>query len=391
MQLLADFKRRIPLGWLQLRHDRGRLLVAVAGIAFADLLMFMQLGFQNALYKSNTRLHQAMQTDLIIVSKRARNFISLSNFPRRRLYQAKDIQGVVEAEPVYATVITWKNPTTRQQTSIAVAGFNVDRPAFDFPALVKNRDALKLDDRYVFDRGTRGNYAETLAQLDQGKPVSTELDKHKITLIDTYKVGSSFAADGSLMTSDRNYFRAFPRVKPGVVNLGMVRLAPGTNPLVIQAALKQRLPDDVLVLTKQEFIDFEKAYWSANTSVGFVFNLGVVMGFIVGVIIVYQVLSTDVNDHLGEYATMKAMGYKYRYFLSVIFEEAILLASLGFIPGLVLSSGLYTLTRNATNLPMFMESDRAISVLVLTITMCSISGAIASRNLQAADPADMFS
>lgn len=391
MNLLADWQRRIPLGWLQLRHGKGRLLVAVSGIAFADLLMFMQLGFQNALYNSNTRLHQAMQADLVILSTKARNFISLSSFPRRRLYQAKDIQGVAEVDPLYATVNIWKNPTTRQETTIAVAGFNVDRPAFDFPAITKNAEQLKLDDRYVFDRGTRGDYKAVLEKLDRGEPVSTEVDKHKITLIDTYKVGASFAADGTIMTSERNFFRTFPRTRPSSVNIGLIRLEPGANLPVVQAALRQRLPKDVVVLSKPEFIDFEKAYWSANTSIGFVFNLGVVMGFVVGVIIVYQVLATDVNDHIGEYATLKAMGYKYRYFLGVIFEEAIILAVLGFLPGFAVSSGLYTMTRNATNLPMFMDVARATTILVLTIIMCSISGAIASRNLQAADPADMFS
>jgi putative ABC transport system permease protein len=114
------------------------------------------------------------------------------------------------------------------------------------------------------------------------------------------------------------------------------------------------------------------------------------MGFMVGVIIVYQVLSTDVNDHMAEYATFKAMGYGNGYLLTVVFEEAVILAVLGFIPGMAVSLGLYHLTRNATNLPMYMTLARATFVLVLTIVMCMISGAIATRKLQAADPADIF-
>jgi putative ABC transport system permease protein len=155
-------------------------------------------------------------------------------------------------------------------------------------------------------------------------------------------------------------------------------------------ALKAHLPNDVLVLTRQEFIEFERNYWSTNTPIGFIFSLGVTMGFIVGVIIVYQVLSTDVNAHMGEYATFKAMGYRNRYLLTVVFEEAVILAIIGFIPGVGIATGLYHLTRNATNLPLYMTLARGIFVFVLTMVMCAISGAIATRKLQSADPADMF-
>lgn len=114
------------------------------------------------------------------------------------------------------------------------------------------------------------------------------------------------------------------------------------------------------------------------------------MGFVVGVILVYQVLSTDVNAHLQEYATFRAMGYQQRYLLGIVLEEAIILAFVGFIPGVAISTLLYQLTRNATSLPIVLPLARAVGVLVTTIIMCLISGAIATRKLQSADPADIF-
>jgi putative ABC transport system permease protein len=114
------------------------------------------------------------------------------------------------------------------------------------------------------------------------------------------------------------------------------------------------------------------------------------MAFVVGVVIVYQVLSTDVNAHLKEYATFKAMGYSNSYLLGVVFEEAIILACLGFIPGFLLPNILYVLAANATALPISMTFSRAILVSSLTVVMCMLSGAIATRKLQSADPADMF-
>ena len=93
---------------------------------------------------------------------------------------------------------------------------------------------------------------------------------------------------------------------------------------------------------------------------------------------------------MKEYATVKAIGYRNQYLLAVVFEEAIILAFLGFIPGFVLPIGLYQLAANATALPIYMKASRALIVLILTIIMCAISAAIATRKLQSADPADMF-
>ena len=114
------------------------------------------------------------------------------------------------------------------------------------------------------------------------------------------------------------------------------------------------------------------------------------MGFIVGIVIVYQILYSDVSEHLPEYATLKAMGYSDRYLLGVLLQEALFLAVLGYIPAFFLSFGLYQLTYAATMLPITMKLERAITVFILTVIMCSFSGAIAMRKLRTADPADVF-
>lgn len=387
---LQELQRRTPLGWLQLSHDKGRMLVATAGIAFADILMFMQFGFQNALYSSNTRLHQVLDADIVLISPQAQNLINLSDFPRRRLYQAMNVPGVESADVFYAKVARWKNPQTREKSSILVIGFNPDRPAFDLPELKQNTGDIKLPDTVLFDQGSRGTYKEAIAEIQQGKTVTTEIDRRTITISGLFNVGASFAADGSIMTSDQNFLRLFPKQEASSINAGLIHLKAGADPVQVQTALKAYLPNDVKVLTKTEFIEFEKQYWFTNTAIGFVFNIGVAMGFMVGVIIVYQVLSTDVSDHLAEYATFKAMGYRSMYLLSIVFEEALILSLLGFLPGVGISVGLYSLTRKATNLPMYMTLIRAFMVLSLTLIMCLISGTIATRKLQAADPADIF-
>jgi putative ABC transport system permease protein len=388
--IFSQLQRRTPLGWLQLRREKGRLLVALAGIAFADVLMFMQLGFQNALFESNTRLHRALQADLVLLSSKARNLQSLSTFSRRRLYQAMDTPGVKSAESFYTNTLSWRNPQTRQDNVVQLIAFDPDHAAIDLPEVNQQLELLKLPDTVLFDRGSSGAYQEMITELEHHQTVTTEIEGRTITVAGLFRLGASFSAEGNLITSDQNFLVLFPRRQAASISLGLVALEPGADPQQVVTLMRSHLPNDVQVMTKLEFAQLEENYLRSESPIAFIFGLGTAMAFSVGVVIVYQVLSTDVNAHLREYATFKAMGYDNTYLLFVVFEEAIILAVLGFIPGAMLPVGLYALAANATALPIYMTTARAVFVFVLTMVMCGVSGAIATRKLQSADPADMF-
>jgi putative ABC transport system permease protein len=383
-------QRRTPLGWLQLSHQKGKLVVALAGIAFADVLMFTQMGFQAALFDSSVRTQQILNADAVIFSPQALNFGNLSTIPRRRLLQAQDVPGVKSAHAMYVNNVTWRNPQTRRETVIRVIGFDPDFVALNLPDMATKMAKTKVPDMILFDKASRGTYQEVIPKIERGDQITTEVDRHTITLADTFAIGSSFGTDGHLVTSNGNFLRLFPRRKAESISLGILTLEPGANADRVVAQLRQHLPNDSVAMTKAEFIEFEKNYWQKNTSIGFIFSLGVAMGFIVGIVIVYQVLSTDVNSHMAEYATFKAMGYSNNYLLVVVFEEAVILAVLGFFPGVIGAFGLYNVVREGTKLPIMMTVARATTVLMLTMVMCMISGVIATRKLQSADPADIF-
>ncbi len=391
LKLLTQFQRRTPLGWLQLTHHKSRFAVAIAGVAFADILILLQLGFQGALFNSATRLHKMLDADIIIYSPQALNLTAMSTFPRRRLYQAMDVTGVQSADAMYVSPITWKNPQTREKKSLLIIGFNPDRPAFNFPEVNRQVNSIKQPDTLLFDSKARGTYDRVIADFKAGKTVTTEIERRTISIGGLFTLGSSFGADGHLMTSQENFLRLRPRQSQSDVNIGLVKVKPGYDTQQVAATLTAYLPkSDVRVLTKAGFINFEHAYWDKASPIGFIFNIGATMGFIVGVIIVYQVLSTDVNSHLKEYATFKAMGYSNGYLLGIVFEEALILAVLGFIPGLAIAIGLYQVVYIGTNLPIAMTVLTATQVVIATLIMCMLSGAVATRKVQAADPADMF-
>ena len=162
------------------------------------------------------------------------------------------------------------------------------------------------------------------------------------------------------------------------------------SPVQVQQRLRRLLPDDVQVLTKQGFINFEQNYWRTSTSIGFIFSLGAAMGFVVGCVIVYQVLYSDVSDHLPEYATLMAMGYRLPTLLGVVAREGLLLAAFGYLPAYAAGQGLYWLVRSSTQLPVAMNTTRAFTVLTMILVMCMASAGLAMRRLADADPAEIF-
>ena len=388
--LLDSILDRTPLGLKQLKHDRLRLLTAIAGITFADVLIFMQLGFSDALYKTNTQFPRQIQADLIVLSTEAKNFGRLRTFSRRRLYQAQDIPGVATADALYVATKEWKNPQTQERKSMLLVGQNPHSPAFALPEVNQKLDEIRLPGRVLFDELARGDYEETVERVKTGATVTTEIGTQTVTVVGLFRVGASFASDGALITSDQNFLRLFPRQSAGVVSMGLITLEPGAVADDVKVRLQDYLPDDIQVFTHAEYVEFEVNDIKRDSPIGFIFGIGSAMGFIVGVVIVYQVLSTDVNSHLAEYATFKAMGYRNRYLLGVVFEEALILSLLGFFPSLFVAMGAYQLTASATALAISMPFSRMVLVLFLTLVMCNVSGVIATRRLQAADPADIF-
>jgi putative ABC transport system permease protein len=384
-------KGKIPLAWLQLSREKNRFLVAMAGIAFADILIFIQLGFQSALYDSNTRLQRSLIGDLVIISPKTRSMINMSTFPRRRLYQAMSFKGVESADALYLDFAKWKNPHTHQFSTIMTIGFNPEKSVFKLPEVTQNLEQIRLSDIMLLDKGTRGDLQNIIAEIEKGKTVFLEIEKRQVEIINLFRIGLSFSADGHLISSDQNFLRLFStRRTASEVSVGLITLKPGYEPKQMAVALQTNLPDDVKVFTMPEFIEFEKSYWAKSTAIGFIFSLGTALGFIVGTVIVYQILYSDVTEHLAEYATLKAMGFRDIYLLGIVFQEALILAILGYIPGVAISFTLYTFTRNATNLPLFMTMSRAVLILLLTIFMCAISGVIAMRKIGSADPAEIF-
>jgi putative ABC transport system permease protein len=382
--------RRIPVAWLQLGREPVRLLVGAAGVAFAVTLVFMQFGFRSAMYESATRYHRSLDYDLLLLSPKT-PFIGIpEGFTRRRLYQALGADGVASVAGVYIQQAFWKNPWERSVRNIVVVGIDPTRRTFQREDIRRQLAAIRLPDAVLFDARSRPEFGPVVERFASGAVVSAEVNDRRLTVAGLFELGTSFGIDGTLVTSELNFRRVFPSRAPGEIDVGLVQLAPGADARAVRARLERALEDDVLVLTRAEFIDREVRYWGRTTPIGYVFGFGAIMGLIVGAVIVYQILFADVSQHLREYATLKAMGYSNRFLSNVVLQEAAILSAIGYVPGLLITLALYRVTAEATRLPLELGPARALLVLALTLTMCGGAALMALRKVRSADPAEVF-
>lgn len=382
--------RLFQLAWRQISKEKTRLIVALGGVSFAVVLVSMQLGFRGSVYTSAVRLHQKMDYDLVMLNP-ATPFIGFSeSFTRRRLYQALAADGVMDVTPVYLRPGFWKNPWEFNSRSLLVIGFDPAHDILRIDDVSRNLDQLKVPDVVLFDRASRPEFGPVAQVFEKVKTVSAEINNRHIRVIDLYELGTSFGIDGSVITSDLNFQRIFPDRPPGFIELGLIHLEPDADIAAVQALLVQFLERDVLILTRDQFIQREADYWGSTTPIGYVFGFGAIMGLIVGSVIVYQILYADVMEHSVEYATLKAIGYRNVDLSMLVLAEAGILGVLGFLPGFIVSLGLYSIATEATRLPLEMSLLRAFLVFMLTLSMCAISGLIALRKVRATDPAEVF-
>ena len=379
---------RTSLALLNLLHERTRLLVAIAGVAFAVILMFMNLGFLGALSQTAAQFYTRFNADLFLISPQALEITSAKAFPRERLYQVAGVEGVQRVMPLYVNYLQWRNPETSESRAIFAFGINPDDPAFALPELesAAGKAALRQPNVVFFDRLSRPEYGP------QDIGTVTEADRRKITIVGQYELGGGFSADGTVIMSDQNFRRLFDPFPLSQISLGLIQLSDNTNPEVARNAVAALLPADVEVFTQAGIIARDRDYWINTTSTGFIFGMGVAVSLVVGVVIVYQILYTDISSHLKQYATLKAMGYRSRFLVSTVLQEALILAILGYIPGLIVAVLLYQITLAATSgtLPVSMTLTRMGFVLILTVLMCGVSGLVSVNKVIQTDPAEVF-
>lgn len=393
------------LAWKNLLQNRLRTAIGMAGVGFAAMLMFMQMGFKGAIEKTATQIYDALDFDLMIRSPAYLHLTEPRSFPRARLHQAASLPEVSHAQPFYIGLSLWQAPdhdnpdwTSEQNVpgmgrSIITMGVDASAPPFAREDLRQAATRLSSAQFVVLDTKSKREYGpkdgKRFSQQDLG--VQTLLGAQVVRVVGLFELGTGMASNGACMTSLEGYRRASPWVTKDELTLGLLKLH---NPLEAQA-VKQRLEavlqeDDVEVLTRAEITAHERRRWMADTPFGLIFTFLVVVSVLVGVAIVYQVLSNDIANLMSEYATLKAMGYSNIYLCGVILQQSVLLALVGYAPALLVCWQLYALVGGYAGIPMVMAPNIVLGVLLLSVGMCIVSGVFALQKLFKADPVELF-
>lgn len=382
---------KIPLTVLNLLNQRLRTVVALAGVAFAVLLVFMQLGFLASAQTAAVILLDKFDFDAAIVSADYMEVSRASSFPRPRLDQALAVHGVERVAPVYVSGNLWRivdDDVKRRgrRRSIMVVGFDVNNHVLCDRDINRQLDLLKVDGSLLIDTQTRKYFGE------RDIKVETNLGAGRIRVAGKFTIGTGYGADGLVVMSDRTFARVFGGYPLDRVSVGLIKFAPGACAEDVATALRrlQMANDEIRVLTRRELLEKETRFWVEKTAVGKIFTFGVIVALVVGMVFVYQVLSSDIANRYPEYATLKAMGYPRAYLSWLVVQQALLYAVIGYVPGLLLAYALYWLAVASIGLPIWMTAGRAIVVFLLALTMCVASGLLAMRKVQTADPADLF-
>jgi len=390
-----------PLAWKNLTSSWSKCLLAASGVGFAVVLMFMQIGFRNALIDSNVQVISLFDTRLANVSVVSRARYSLSTEQRFARTLLDKIAALPEVQRV--AIVNLERGTAQVQVtghpSRPIRVVAVDLAAIDFfsdSSLRQKMLQAYASSACLVDQESKALYGfETDDQ--QLRLQKMELNGKTLNAWGLFRLGTDFANDGTLLMSDQLHASFFPwrwpTRRPGdTVDIALlnVRSQPGESLELLCQEIRNIAPDQIAVQTTDRLVETEKAFWRQATPIGKIFFIGTLMGLIVGAIICYQIQFTDISDHMSEFATLKAMGYSNAFFWRFILQQSFYLACLGFVPGLIISVLLYRLLASFSGLIMVLTWDRIALVWLMTLAMCLVSGGLAIRKLFRSDPASLF-
>ena len=375
---------RVPLAWRILAYDKRRTALALIGIFMAILLVFVELGFFYAVPRGGLLLYDNMRFDLLLASNEYESQAQPGAFPLSQIGPVRSSPDVEKAVPIYFGYTKWKSGEGGVWPDVFVIGFDPESHVFTPDSINRQTSVLEHPDTVLVDSTTRPMFGP----LETGRIV--EIGDRKITIGGQYVLGTGFMGLGVVLASEANFARLFPQRGLNIVNLGAIQLKPGIDPDRAANNLRKVVGSDVQIFTHSALETHETAYWTTRTSVGIIFGSGLLISFVVGIMIVYQIVSTQVSRQMPQFATMKAIGYPDRSLAGTVGAMSLLIVIAGFIPALAAALGLYSVIRQQTLLPVVMSETRLLSVLVAAVVMALISALLSVGSLRRAEPADVF-
>ncbi|WP_341881029.1 FtsX-like permease family protein [Synechococcus sp. UW140] len=388
------FSKRLPLAIKQLKDSPIKTAAATAGICFSNVLVFFQLGLLESIYQSQSRPYSLLDGEIVIVSSRFKRLSQSPTISISEIMRAKGVEGVAKVSTLSIELGTVLIKSEGMTTNAQIYGIDPLNSALDTEKIGLDLKLVDLYERAAIDTLSRPSYVrDAKREMIQKNSYRTNLIDKRILINSTAKIGSTFASDMSLVMSQNNLLHYYPKRNQHIANLGVVKISKNYAKERVKKALSEKLfPNGgtVSAMLIEEISKTEMNYWSKNTALTFIFGLGVIVGFVVSGIILYQILYSDVISHLPEYATLLALGYTNIFVIKIVFTQALILTLMSFPFSILISMGLYSIMMSASNLLIYMTIGRAIIVASLSIATSMISCYIATNKLREVDPSTLY-
>jgi putative ABC transport system permease protein len=397
LQKIQAWLGKTPIAVLQLQYQKTQTLAAILGIAFTTMLIFMQIGFRVTYLDSLTELPNSFQGEVFLMSPSSITILLPVGFSQRRLDQVRALEEVESTTPLYLAQILWRNPRNPAifLRQILVLGMPLKSGTIALPGVDANLEKLKKADRFLLDEKSRIDFDPYILEVRQtGKAIveTRQLSSgslRRVHVVGLFQLGANTTFNAVTITSHSTFQKLFNRSRHSI-SLGVIKLKPGSNVEQVVQKIRNFLPNDVQVLSKNELLEKERDFYEFGTPIGLIFRFGLIVALLVGTVILYQILYIKVSKYIVQYATLKAIGFSHLFLVKIVIQEAFILAILGYIPGWILSSLMYNLLREETRLNFVMKWGVSIAVLLAISGICLISAGLAVDKLREANPADIF-
>lgn len=380
----ADFfPMSLRFAWANAFQSRRRVQVAIASIACSILLMFLQLGFFLTARRAHTLLYELLDFDLTLTSNRFESLKNTGAFPVGRLYQVRALDGVADVARLNVDWADWLNPLTAQKSSLMLIGIDLNPSFIRDQRISEQMEALRPTGTLLVDNLSSSSYGSLASGSRAG------IRSKSVRIVGQFSMGTDFKAAGRAIVNQGTYY-SVKRENGDAVCLGLIKLKPGADLTRVKTALRASLPPDVLLFDRQSLITDEEDYYTIVKPIGFFFQAGWILAFIVGAVVLFQTLATDITWRFREFATLKAIGMRSSFLYASGMFQAGIYGLLAYLPALVVASVLFYTIQAVTSLPMQMSFSLAVFVLGLSLFMCILSGVLALIRVRRADPASLL-
>jgi putative ABC transport system permease protein len=396
LRAAAKTAAAMPLGTQQLRRQRTSTLLSLAGVTASLLVVFAQLGIERAVYDSAIRVHQSVVTDLVLVSPGFKSLQLNADVPVALTDVVSANSSVAQVMPFWFGVMSLKHAGMPAARRLAWYAIDPERPAIDVPGLRENLYKLRAVRRILFDRDSRPYFGDLADVADRGTevPVTGPPDNRgllrEMFAVGTVSIGPNVVNDGAVIMSEASMDELMGEWYSDRPAFLGVRLTPGADKAKVSAQLNKDLGGRGEVITREEFQARERLYWSRETPVGYITDLGFVMGLMIGMVFIYYAQYQIIRFYLPEYAILKSLGYDWWFFLCMIGQIGAAIITPAFIVAFSLARILYGVAEAAIHLGMTMGLREMVVSLIASIVMTVVSSLFAIRRLWKVDPIMLF-